>query len=222
MERKEKITAQRWIMFAIGMYLFGAGIAITIKAAIGVTPLSGVTTILNKIFPAISIGTFSFGVNASFLLCQYLFEPKSFKTKNFMQIIPVFLTSVFIDLNMWIFSFINPQSYVSALITLLVGCVVQGVCFALLVRAGIILMPIETFISLLARRFNKSWGICKIWMDVSMVILTIIISLIAYRRIEVIREGTLISALLVGRITQFTQLGMDRAFAFPQNVTSKE
>lgn len=67
MERKEKITAQRWIMFAIGMYLFGAGIAITIKAAIGVTPLSGVTTILNKIFPAISIGTFSFGVNASFL-----------------------------------------------------------------------------------------------------------------------------------------------------------
>lgn len=210
MERREKISVQRWILFAIGMYLFGAGLALTIKAAMGVTPMSGVTTILNKIFPAISLGTFSFIINTSFFGLEFIFDPKNFNARKFLQIIPVFLTSVFIDLNMWIFSFVNPQTYVMNVVVLILGCAVMGVCFALLVKADVVLMPIEAFISILADRYNKSWGTCKIWIDVGMVVAAVAISLAVYQRIFEIREGTIISAVLVGKFTHWTQMLMEK------------
>ncbi len=50
---------KRWTIFILGMFLMGTGIALSIKGGIGVSPMSSVTNLLYKIFPGISLGTFS-------------------------------------------------------------------------------------------------------------------------------------------------------------------
>ena len=59
-------VVKRWIVFFIGMFLMGTGIALSIKATIGVSPMSSITNLFYLIFPNISLGTFSFLLNFLF------------------------------------------------------------------------------------------------------------------------------------------------------------
>ena len=72
---KDQIV-KRWIVFFIGMFLMGTGIALSIKATIGVSPMSSITNLLILIFPNISLGTFSFLVNFLFLVAEFIVAPR--------------------------------------------------------------------------------------------------------------------------------------------------
>lgn len=50
---------------------------------------------------------------------------------------------------------------------------------------------------------KKEFGFLKIALDVVMVLIAIVLSLIFFGRIEGIREGTVITALLVGLFVKF-------------------
>ena len=204
---------KRWTIFILGMFLMGTGIALSIKGGIGVSPMSSVTNLLYKIFPGISLGTFSFLVNFLFFVAEFAVAPKTWHpSKILTQLGPTFICSLFIDMNMALVGGLNPQSYGAKLVTLLAGCIVFGLSLALMVSADAALQPSEAFISVVADRTGKEWGNVRTVVDISMVVVAVVVSLIVFHGLTTVREGTVIGAVLIGQSSRWFAPLTDRIF----------
>ena len=203
---KDQIV-KRWIVFFIGMFLMGTGIALSIKATIGVSPMSSITNLLILIFPNISLGTFSFLVNFLFFVAEFIVAPKTWHPiKILTQLVPI-------DINMALVSSITPESYLMKVAVLLLGCLVFGLSLALMVSADATLQPSEAFISVVAERTGRAWGNVRTAVDISLVIIAVIASLIVFQALTTVREGTVVAAILVGQSARWFAPLTDRIFS---------
>lgn len=213
-------VVKRWIVFFIGMFLMGTGIALSIKATIGVSPMSSITNLFYLIFPNISLGTFSFLLNFLFFIAEFIVAPKTWHpVKILTQLVPTFICSVFIDVNMWLCNSLVPTSYVSKLLVLVAGCIVFGLSLALMVSADATLQPSEAFISVVAERTGRAWGNVRTATDITLVVLATIGSLIVFHGVTTVREGTIIAAVLIGQSSRWFAPLTDRLFRSQEELT---
>lgn len=205
---------ERWVFFLIGMFLMGTGIALMIQAQIGVSPISAVTTTGNMIYAGFSLGTYSFILNFVMFVGEFIVDPKSFSPSKFIQLVPTVISSVFIDFNMFLLSWVHSDNYIGQLLILVLGCAVLGLSLSFMVDAKVILMPNEAFISVIAEKTHQEWGNIRTYLDIALVIFAAIMGLLAFQKIVNIREGTLISAIIVGQFSRlFTRLFVGKLFA---------
>lgn len=113
-----------------------------------------------------------------------------------------FILGPFIDLGMFIFNFVHPTIYVGKIIVLLLGCIVLALGLYFQVKANVIINPAEGLVWTIANKRGKKFGTIKIIFDVTLVLLGLVISLFAFEAVKGIREGTIMSAFLVGYIIQ--------------------
>lgn len=195
------------IIYTIGMFIMNLGITLTIRAAIGLSPISSVTRTMTVIYPPISHGTYSFLLNVVMFVGEFVVLPKDFKPSNFLQLIPAFISGLFLDLNLYLFDFQSPDSYALKLLLLIFGCAVLGFGLFLMIETEIILMPNDAFVSVVVKRSGAQWGNVKTGMDIVMVIASAALGLVFLGEIINIREGTIINAVIVGQfIKLFTSL----------------
>ena len=64
--------------------------------------------------------------------------------------------------------------------------------------------PGEYVVRVIAQRLQKEFGVVKLWFDVTLVSLACLVSLLFMHNFTGVREGTLVSALLVGPVVRFT------------------
>lgn len=140
---------------------------------------------------------------------------------------PGSLTSIlfgyFIDFTMILLAFVNPQSYVVKIIDLLIGCLILGFGVYIEVLANVVMLPGESFVRAITQTWNLEFGTIKVMFDVSMAVIAIVMSLMLSHRVNGVREGTIIAALLVGAIAR--QFGKRLSFLneklFPQTRTAE-
>ena len=140
---------------------------------------------------------------------------------------PGSLTSIlfgyFIDFTMILLAFMNPQSYVVKIIDLLIGCLILGFGVYIEVLANVVMLPGESFVRAITQTWNLEFGTIKVMFDVSMAVIAIVMSLMLSHRVNGVREGTIIAALLVGAIAR--QFGKRLSFLneklFPQTRTAE-
>lgn len=112
------------------------------------------------------------------------------------------LFSYFIDLSMEILSALQPATYVSKMVFLLIGCVILGFGVFIEVIANVVMLPGEAFVKSVTMTFNTDFGKTKVAFDTSMTIIAILLSLLMFHSLNGVREGTIISAILVGTIAR--------------------
>lgn len=204
MSKKE--TAKRYILFVISLLIMGFGIALTKHAELGVTPISSVANVVSIKFTFLSFGMWLTVSNCVLLIGQIILLRRNFKPIQLLQLPLSFLFGYFTDFGMWIASFIPNDIYIIRLLLVLAGIVILGVGIALGVIADVILNAGEAFVKALADVTKKDFGNTKIVFDVSWVALSIILSLVFFGgRLEGTREGTVISAVLVGVVVKFVR-----------------
>lgn len=204
MSKKE--TAKRYILFVISLLIMGSGIALTKHAELGVTPISSVANVVSIKFTFLSFGMWLTVSNCVLLIGQIILLRHNFKPIQLLQLPLSFLFGYFTDFGMWIASFIPNDIYIIRLLLVLAGIVILGVGIALGVIADVILNAGEAFVKALADVTKKDFGNTKIVFDVSWVALSILLSLLFFNgRLEGTREGTVISAVLVGVVVKFVR-----------------
>ncbi len=204
MSKKE--TAKRYILFVISLLIMGFGIALTKHAELGVTPISSVANVVSIKFTFLSFGMWLTVSNCVLLIGQIILLRRNFKPIQLLQLPLSVLFGYFTDFGMWIASFIPNDIYIIRLLLVLAGIVILGVGIALGVIADVILNAGEAFVKALADVTKKDFGNTKIVFDVSWVALSILLSLLFFNgRLEGTREGTVISAVLVGVVVKFVR-----------------
>lgn len=196
----EKI--KRYIVFTIGVLINSFGISFITKASLGTSPISSVPYVLSLRFEP-TLGEFSFVLNMIFIILEIALLRRKFEKIQLLQIVVNVVFSYFIDISMLLLGGLNPGNYAMKLAFLLIGCAILAFGITLEVFADVILVPGEGIVNAIAVTFKKQFGSVKVGFDVTLMSTACSLSLVFFHGLQGIREGTLISALIVGTIVKF-------------------
>lgn len=194
--------AKRYIVFFIGLFINALGISFITKADLGTSPISSIPYTLSLYFP-FTLGEFTVAFSVLLILLQILLLRSRFEKIQLLQIPVSLIFGYFIDFTMNLLFFLAPQSYPAKLVSLLIGCLILGFGVYTEVLANVVMLPGEGFVKAVCTAFNREFGKTKVCFDASMSIGAAVISLVLFHHLEGVREGTIISALLIGTIAGF-------------------
>nr|WP_300754584.1 hypothetical protein [uncultured Brachyspira sp.] len=80
----EKHLIERTIILLIGLYIMSLGIAFSIKASLGTSPISSVPYVTSCI-SGLSVGETTIIINLVFILCRYCFLEKNIIRFSFFK-----------------------------------------------------------------------------------------------------------------------------------------
>lgn len=196
--------AKRYLFFVAGLFVNSLGISLITKAEMGTSPISSIPYTLSIGF-APSLGMFTLFYSL-LLICLQLVILRSRFPKEYWLQIPVSLGfSCFIDLTMGMLDFLNPQSYLWQLVSLLIGCVVLGVGVFMEMAANVVMLPGECTVQAISSTLHTDFGKSKVAVDMTMALVAAVLGLVMYQELAGVREGTFISALLVGFLARTFQ-----------------
>ncbi|WP_319580696.1 DUF6198 family protein [uncultured Methanospirillum sp.] len=190
---------KRYFLLISGLFFMGLGISLITKSSLGTPPISSIPYVLCLIYP-VTFGELTFIFSLLFLLGEILLLGRNFPKNQYPQVFVGFFLGLFVDLGMLIVSSIQPAQYLWQISILLIGCVILALGIYLQVTANVIMNPGEGLVQIIAVRTKIRFGLIKIIFDSLLVTGAIIISLIHFGTLNGIREGTVISAGLVGYI----------------------
>lgn len=196
----EKI--KRYLILLLGLFVSAVGVVLVTKGDLGTSCISSVPYVLSLVFP-MSMGVFTILFSLALIVAQLFILGKDFKLEHALQIPVSVLFGWFIDLVMPIFAFLAPQNYVEKLLLVLLGCVVVGMSVYLQVIADVVMLPGESFVRSVVKRWHTEFGKTKIVFDVTISALAALISLVFTGKLLGVREGTVIAAILVGYIARW-------------------
>ena len=188
--------AKRYLFFVAGLFVNSLGISLITKAEMGTSPISSIPY---------TLGMFTLFYSL-LLICLQLVILRSRFPKEYWLQIPVSLGfSCFIDLTMGMLDFLNPQGYLWQLVSLLIGCVVLGVGVFMEMAANVVMLPGECTVQAISSTLHTDFGKSKVAVDMTMALVAAVLGLVMYQELAGVREGTFISALLVGFLARTFQ-----------------
>lgn len=206
MQTQTRLQIRRYLLFIVALFINAFGIALITKALLGTSPITSVTYVLSMFTP-LTMGQWTIVLNLVFMLLELPFMTRAdLKTDRriFLLQIPVTLFfGTFIDCSMAALFWLEPQAYLSKIVSLLLGCIVLAVGIALEVKVNVAMAAGEYFVRAISRRLRREFGYVKLAFDVTLVILACVLSLVFLSGIYGVREGTVTAALIVGPIVHF-------------------
>lgn len=201
---KKKELFRRYIVFIIGLFFAGIGVAFTKHSDLGVSPISSVANVMSLKYSVISLGTWLIIWNCVMIIAQIVILRKDFKMYQLLQIPLSVLFGWFTDLGMKCVSLIQLNSYLTKILMLIIGIIILAFGISLSVIADVIMNSGEALVKAVSEKSHLEFGYVKVGFDVFCVISAIILSMIFFDgKIIGTREGTIISALCTGIVIKF-------------------
>ncbi len=198
---------KRYSLLVISQFVNALGVVLITKAFLGTSPISSLPYVVS-VFTPYTLGEYTFLQNMIFILIEVaVMGWQNFNRKRseiLVQIPLVLFFSFSIDLCMHVLAGMNPVHYADQFLNLLLGCGLLSIGIGWAVKANVAMNPGEYVVRVIAQRLQKEFGVVKLWFDVTLVSLACLVSLLFMHNFTGVREGTLVSALLVGPVVRFT------------------
>lgn len=117
-----------------------------------------------------------------------------------IQTVPAFVYGYMTDFSCKLLSGIQPGSYAEKFAWMLVGCVVLALGIWIQYKGRVAMLPGEAMNRAISLTTGKRYENVKIFFDVLYIILAGVISLVFTGKLQGVREGSVIAAVLVGNI----------------------
>ena len=197
---------RRYVLFVISLFINALGIVFITKALLGTSPITSVTYVLSM-FTSPTMGQWTIILNILFVLIEPLFMTRGqlkADMRTFLMQIPISLCfGMFIDGSMYILQGLEPVGYLNRIGSLIVGCFILAVGITLEVKVNVAMTSGEYFVRVISLRLRKDFGYVKLGFDVVLLLIACLLSALFMSGIYGVREGTVVSALVVGPIVHF-------------------
>ncbi len=186
-------------IYCAGLLIIAFGVAFSVNSDLGVSPVNSLPYVLSQILN-VSMGTCVTGVFCGFILLQALILRREFSLISLTQILFSTAFGYFVDLAKWIVGDFCFPTYFGRLAMLAISVVLIafGIYFYLLAR--LVPMPMEGLAMAISKKAKKPFTTMKTVTDCVAVALAAALSLIFLHQLDGVREGTLITALVVGKV----------------------
>ena len=188
----------RTLYLVIGLFIMSFGVAFSIQATLGTSPISSIPYVLNLI-TGLSVGTTTIIVNTLIVLLQVVLLRKRFRPFQLVQIAVAVVFGLLTDFALLCISGIQPTEIWQQWLLCLVGIVLVATGVSCEVAANITTLPGEGLTLALCTLLPKvKFGTMKVIVDCSLVIIAVALSFLFLHGLQGVREGTVAAAILVG------------------------
>ena len=196
---------KRYQLLLIGLSIMAFGVAFSIKASLGTSPISSVPYVVS-LFTPLTVGTATITMHCVFILLQILILRKNYHPIQLMQLPVAFFFGYLTDFGVWAVQGITCNTYWQQWIVCLIGILLVAVGVSFEVKAGVVVLAGEGVVLAICKVLPKvKFGYMKVGFDVTLVVIACVLSIVFTGRLQGVREGTVAAALLVGLIAK--QLG---------------
>lgn len=189
----------RLSLYLLGFFILAIGVNIAILSDLGVSPVTSLPLAISNITGK-SLGTITTIVFAFYVLMQVLILRKDFKAKDLLQMLFGFVFGFFVDLTSVLVSWVGVTNYLGQILLLLLSTLVIGIGLMFIITMDIVPAASEGIILAVCKVKNLPFPKMKIYFDCTSVFLAATLSLTFLGNVSAIREGTVISALVIGKI----------------------
>ena len=214
------VVLRKAAVYAAGLLFMAFGVAFSVNSGLGVSPVNSLPYVVSLVL-GVDMGSCVIGVFSFYVLVQILIYRRDFKWINLTQIVFSTLFGYFVDFAKAVVGDFALPTYPGQLIMLAVSMVFVALGVCLYMDAGLVNMPMEGMTNAIAERIvKKPFHDVKVAVDCLAVAAAILLSFVGLGGLEGIREGTLLCALLVGKMMKPMQKVLaplvDRICSAPQ------
>lgn len=190
---------RRTACYVLGMLILAFGVSFSIKSDLGVSPVNSLPYVFSRILN-VDIGIATASLFAFYVLVQILLLRREFQWKNLLQIAVGMLFGSFVSLTSRLVAFDTPEQYALRLLLMSISILLVALGLTLILRADIMPQPPDGLILAIQHKSGLQYPTVKTMFDCVSVALAAAFGLLLTHTLVGVREGTALSALLVGTV----------------------
>lgn len=192
---------KRYLLLLAGLSVMAFGVAFSIKADLGTSPISSVPYTVS-LFSPLTVGKATIVMHCVFILLQILILRKNYHLIQLMQLPVAFLFGYLTDFGVWAVQRIGYHGYWQQWLLCLAGILLVAVGVSLEVKAGVVVLAGEGVVLAICQVLPVKFGYMKVGFDVTLVVTACVLSMVFTGQIQGVREGTVAAAVMVGLIAR--------------------
>lgn len=194
---------KRLLFLCLGLIIMAFGVAFSIQAALGTSPISSVPYVTSAI-SGLSVGTTTIIMNFIFILIQIAILRREYDWFQLLQLPAAILFGVMIDVAKICIQGITASNYFEQWILCAVGIFLIAFGVSVEVMAHLLTTAGEGIVLAICQKVPIRFGNMKVIFDATLVCIAVILSFLFLGHLDGVREGTIAAALFVGLITKQT------------------
>lgn len=193
---------RRYGFLCVALLIMSFGVAFSIKASLGTSPISSVPYVVS-LFAPLTVGTITIIMHCVFIALQILILRRRYQPVQLMQL-PVALVFGFMtDFAVWVLRDVHYSAYWQQWVLCVIGILLVGIGVSFEVTANVVVLAGEGLVlAICAVNPKLKFGNIKVAFDVSLVVIACLLSFLFLHRLAGVREGTVAAAILVGQIAR--------------------
>lgn len=189
----------RYGYYLLGMAILAFGITLTAKANWGASPLVSVSYVFSDL-TGYSYGVLVFIQYALYVVVEFLLYGKHSRAIDALQFVIALLFSTLLGVTDKYIPAAPEDNIPVQLLIMLLGIFLTGIGLSITITLNMLPNPADGLVNALAYKTKKSTGLCKNVLDISHICLSIALGLIFAHRLIAVGIGTVLAALLTGRV----------------------
>ena len=220
MKQTMQQTIKNYALFLVGLFIASMGVALSTKAGLGTSPVVAVPYSVSIVNHAL---TFGWWLNIWSLLqvaVQVILLRKKCKpVEIIIQAVLALVYGYMTDFSCMLIDGIQVNTYFAQFLWMALGCVVLVLGIWIQLKGGVAMLPGEAMNRAISEVSGKRYENIKILFDVLYIVAAAVISFITTGKLQGVREGSIIAAVVVGNIIKLYNLIFNK---LDQKVRKKE
>lgn len=189
---------KRVVIYICGIFMIALGGILAIKSNLGASPVSSLPLSISRV-SRLSLGTATIALFTFYVLIQIIVLRKNFKKVQLLQIVFAILFGQIMNFFNSIINIDVDNFYIKITICLL-SFFITALGVFITITSNIVPVAPDGLVQVISLKRRIDFGKAKNYFDCMVVILSILLLLINGKSLEGLGIGTILSAILVGRI----------------------
>ena len=194
-------SINRVVIYICGIFLLALGGVLAIKSNLGASPISSLPLSISKV-SRISLGTAAAILFTIYVGIQILILKRDFKKIQLLQIVFAILFGQIMNFFNLIIN-INLNNFYSKIFICILSFFITALGVVFTITANIVPVAPDGLSQVISKKARIDFGKAKIYFDCTVVVLSVSILLVNSKGVDGLGIGTILSALLVGRIVAY-------------------
>lgn len=197
----KKEYVKRYVILCAGLLIMAFGVAFSIKAGLGTSPISSLPYAVSVVSP-VTVGVATILMHCVFILLQILILKKNYNPIQLLQLPVALLFGFMTDAAVAVIENVECNSYLVKWLFCIIGIVLVAIGVSAEVTADVVTLAGEGLVIALCKVLPVKFGNMKICFDLTLVVLAVLVGLVFAGTPSGVREGTAAAAIFVGLLSE--------------------
>lgn len=208
-KKTPKDLIKRYLLFLLGLFIASMGVAFSTKAGLGTSPVASVPYSVSLVSSLFTFGGWLNLLSVIQIATQVIIlKGKCNYVEIAIQTVLAFVYGYLTNLSCYLIRGIEVTAYPMQFLFMLLGCMILALGIWIQFKGAVAMLPGEAMNRAISKVMGKRYENIKIFFDILYIAVSAVICLIFLGKLQGVREGSIIAAVLVGTIIK----GYNKAF----------